>query len=181
MTETARDGNDWFVVHTAPRKEKLAGDHLENQGYNVSLPKKRIRKRRKVRGQNRYLFEWQEGPLFERYLFVEQPEDGNIYAINEAIGVSTILYDETGPKKLPDEVVREIEKRPETALDETIKYVRKRFKKGTRVKFGENSPFSGFSGKVLVDSGHKLCLELEHRGMTSRVNNVDPAVVAEIT
>lgn len=59
MSESA-----WRTVYCKPRQERRAEAHLENQGFEVFLP--RIRKRIRLRGRTRVRVE----PLFPRYLFI---------------------------------------------------------------------------------------------------------------
>lgn len=56
---------DWFAVHTRPRQELRALDHLQRQGFGCFLP--RIRERVRRAGGVAAVVQ----PLFPRYLFVE--------------------------------------------------------------------------------------------------------------
>jgi len=72
----------WFAVRTRPRKETLARDQLQNQGFEVYLPmvNTRITHARKV--------SWQPRPFFPGYLFVHLgPDEQRWTTIRSTIGV----------------------------------------------------------------------------------------------
>jgi len=60
----ARNDRDWYLLHSRPRQEEIAAEHLQRQGYGVYLPRLRLPRLRRSR--------WCESiePLFARYLFV---------------------------------------------------------------------------------------------------------------
>ncbi|ATX82018.1 transcriptional antiterminator RfaH [Mariprofundus ferrinatatus] len=72
----------WFAVRTKPRKESVARDQLENQGFEVYLPlvNRRITHARKV--------SWQPRPFFSGYLFVHLGVDERRWSsIRSTVGV----------------------------------------------------------------------------------------------
>lgn len=72
----------WFAVRTRPRKEALARDQLQNQGFEVYLPmvNTRITHARKV--------SWQPRPFFPGYLFVHLGRDEQRWTtIRSTVGV----------------------------------------------------------------------------------------------
>lgn len=80
---------EWFVVHTQPARETMAVRHLQEQGFEVYMPrfKKTRRHGRKV--------EEVLAPLFPRYLFVGMDiKTARWRRINGTRGVSYILTHE---------------------------------------------------------------------------------------
>lgn len=93
----------WYVAQSSPRKEAVAAQNLENQGFTAYCPRVR-RTRRHARK-----FSTINEPLFPGYLFVaidvaEQPWR----SINGTLGVTRILTDGAGPVALQDGVVEQI-------------------------------------------------------------------------
>jgi transcriptional antiterminator RfaH len=76
----------WYVVHTKSKQEKIAKENLERQGYHCFLPfGKRVRRRR----GNRYLM---IEPFFPRYLFVSLDlGETNISPIRSTVGVQGLV------------------------------------------------------------------------------------------
>ena len=77
----------WYLLYTKPRKEKLALQHLQNQGYEGYLPFVKVEKiRQGARG-------WVEQALFPRYLFVKLDDSGSQSwaPIRSTVGVSHIV------------------------------------------------------------------------------------------
>jgi transcription elongation factor/antiterminator RfaH len=99
----ARDGNEWFVAQTQPRKEAVATQNLQNQGFMAYCPRVK-RTRRHARR-----FETVSEPLFPGYVFVgidvsEQPWR----SVNGTFGVSRILTDGARPVALQDGLVEHL-------------------------------------------------------------------------
>ena len=91
----------WFVVHTQPSRESVAVAHLQEQGFEVYLPRfKKIR--RHARKVDEVLY-----PLFPRYLFVGMdPETARWRSINGTRGVSYLLTNESDrPAQIPSSVI----------------------------------------------------------------------------
>lgn len=59
------EGKKWCVVSTKPRQEMVALSNLENQGYQVYLPRISVQKRRRDKWRS------VSEPLFPGYLFVQ--------------------------------------------------------------------------------------------------------------
>ena len=77
---------DWYLVHTRPRQEEVACEHLERQGYGVYLPRLQLPRRRRGR--------WHDvvEPLFPRYLFAGmQPGEQSLHPIRSTRGVSALV------------------------------------------------------------------------------------------
>jgi transcription elongation factor/antiterminator RfaH len=99
----ARDGSEWFVAQTQPRKEAVAMQNLQNQGFMAYCPRVK-RTRRHARR-----FETVSEPLFPGYVFVgidvsEQPWR----SVNGTFGVSRILTDGARPVALQDGLVEQL-------------------------------------------------------------------------
>jgi len=90
----------WFAIRTKPRKEVVAKDQLENQGYEVYLPlvNTRITHARKV--------SWQPRPFFSGYLFVCLSRDQQQWtAIRSTIAVLAPVSFGSFYPPLPDRVI----------------------------------------------------------------------------
>lgn len=77
----------WYLLYTKPRREKLALQNLQNQGYQGYLPFVKIEKiRQGARG-------WVEQALFPRYLFVKLDDSGSQswVPIRSTVGVSDLV------------------------------------------------------------------------------------------
>ena len=88
QTDTESDAEQrlWFLVHTKPRQERVAYEHLCRQGYTVYLPRYRRKLRRKA---NRYT---QPSALFPRYLFVHLSlQTDNWRPIRSTVGVTRVV------------------------------------------------------------------------------------------
>lgn len=94
---------EWFVVHTQPRKEMTARQHLINQNFQVYLPcirKPRSHARRR---------DWSILPLFPRYLFVQiDTETSRWRAINSTVGVSHLISQNDRPTPIANKIVDDI-------------------------------------------------------------------------
>lgn len=91
---------NWFVVHTQPRKENIAKQHLFEQGFEVYFPRfKKVR--RHARKVDEVL-----APLFPRYLFIGL--DLSIApwrSVNGTRGVCYILTNNNRPSMVPNDVI----------------------------------------------------------------------------
>ena len=87
----------WFAVHSRPRMEALALEHLQNQGFHSWLPKLARRVRRKAR--------WVSvvEPLFARYLFLRvDPQVHDISPIRSTKGVVNLVRQGGVPLPIPE-------------------------------------------------------------------------------
>ena len=91
----------WFAVRTKPKKEVVARDQLENQGFKVYLPlvNTRVTHARKV--------SWQPRPFFAGYLFAHLSRDEQRWtAIRSTVGVlAPVRFGDFYPP-LPDEAIK---------------------------------------------------------------------------
>ena len=77
---------DWYLVHTRPRQEEIAREHLARQGYGVYLPRLQLPRRRRGR--------WLDvvEPLFPRYLFAgARRDEQSVHPIRSTRGVSALV------------------------------------------------------------------------------------------
>lgn len=93
----------WYVVHTRPRSEELATEHLRRQGYEVYSPRCSKTRRHARR------FEQINVPLFPRYIFVKfDVEIDHWRPIKSTIGVATIICRNEKPEPIRDTIVEQI-------------------------------------------------------------------------
>jgi len=93
--------NNWYVAHTQPRKEDTAVQHLQDQGFQVFLPKYHT-VRHHARKKTVIL-----APLFPRYLFLK-PEliTPSWSSVDATRGVSYLLRQRNrAPTPMPAGVV----------------------------------------------------------------------------
>jgi transcriptional antiterminator RfaH len=128
-------GSLWYAVHTHPRGEVKALEHLGRQGYETYLPRyaRKIRHARKTERVVR--------ALFPRYLFVRLDLTTQGWrSIRSTIGVADIVCLGDQPTPLPDGVV-DVLKAQEDA-EGFVQFVNvPRFKKGDSV-FVLSGPFA---------------------------------------
>lgn len=83
----------WYVIQTEPRREPYVLERLRGDGFQPYFPRIRLPDRRIA-------------PLFPNYLFVGAANGW--YAIQNTIGVRTILMSGQTPAKVPPIIVDEI-------------------------------------------------------------------------
>lgn len=89
----------WYVVHSKPRMELVAQEHLLRQDYRVQLPLVRRVVRRKISLE----------PLFPRYLFIQlsSPQQA-LTPVRSTVGVSSMVRFGMELAVLSDQKCREI-------------------------------------------------------------------------
>lgn len=94
----------WCVAYTQPFKERLAQQHLLEQGYKVYLPQFK-KTRRHARRVEEVL-----APLFPRYIFIGiDLKSSQWRSINGTRGISHLLMsDSTNPASVPLGVIKEL-------------------------------------------------------------------------
>lgn len=93
----------WYVIHTLPKSEEKALQHLQQQGYEAFLPRfhKTRRHARKV--------EVVIAPLFPRYMFVNLDlETDRWLPICGTRGVAYIVRQKGAPVPVPGGVIEEL-------------------------------------------------------------------------
>ena len=160
----------WYAVHSRPCQEGLADTNLRAQGYLTFYPFERVRRRRRITGTTRFAIQWVEVAHFPRYLFVALRKDGeSLYAVNETLGVATVVYAGGEPLEVPHDVMDELTARLGLDGDAgTVKYA-----PGQEVRFVEESPLAGLVAAVAVDKGKAVRLWIDVLGQ-KRGLTVDP-------
>lgn len=146
----------WFAVHTGPKMEFIASRELKRQGMWLFLPFERIRRRRKLPLRDAYRVEWIERPFYPRYLFVHVGHEA-IAAINDTVGVSTLVYFAGQPLAIPGRIIDELMERADGdgLMGATDQLARRRWNAGEPVTFPTDSPLAGLVAHIAADLGGK--------------------------
>jgi transcription antitermination factor NusG len=94
------DATRWYAVHTQPNRESCAKNQLENQAYEVFLPRrlKTVRHARKLTDV--------AAPFFPRYLFIRLDLTRDRWrSVNGTFGVSRLVMQGDMPHPVPRGVV----------------------------------------------------------------------------
>jgi transcription elongation factor/antiterminator RfaH len=94
------DAQRWYAVHTQPNRELRANNQLENQGFEVFLPKrlKTIRHARRLTNL--------AAPFFPRYLFIRLDLTQHRWrSVNGTFGVASLVMQGEMPRPVPRGVV----------------------------------------------------------------------------
>lgn len=154
----------WYAVHTKPREEDRAQEHLARQGYDCFLP--RIRERRRRRDRRIEVVQ----ALFPRYLFIQLELGGqSVAAIRSTRGViGLVRFGEQMPS-VPDELIQDLwaHAEPDTwvvCLDDSEPQI------GDTVEV-DDGPFAGLRG-ILQErtSEERVIVLLDILGKQSRVS-----------
>lgn len=143
----------WYLVHTKPRKERVAEQNLQRQGYEVYLPL--IQQPRRRRGR------WIEviDPLFPNYLFVRlQFGWDNIGPIRYTTGVRALVRFTQEPAIVPDEIIESLK----SAADRDTgiyRFEEALFKPGDKVMI-DQGPLAGLNAIFLAETGQERVLIL---------------------
>ena len=153
----------WHAVLCKPRREEVAATNLENQGYEIYLPRLVTLRRRTGR--------WTEiiEPLFPRYLFINSGDsEKSLAPVRSTLGVTDFIRINTTPAVVPENVIIELRHRadPETGLH---KINSSPFRSGYRIRFTAG-PFTGLEGIFEMECGDaRVIVLLKLLGKTSRV------------
>jgi len=153
----------WHAVLCKPHREEVAAANLENQGYEIYLPRLTLLKRRAGR--------WAEmiEPLFPRYLFINSTDsEKSLAPVRSTPGVKDFVRINAIPAVVPEKVIRELRKRadPDTGLH---RISTSPFRTGARVRFTKGS-FAGLEGIFEMESGAaRVVVLLKLLGKTNRV------------
>ncbi len=142
----------WYLVHTKPRQERVALEHLERQGYPCYLPLLRQEKPRS--GTVAVVDE----PLFPRYLFVELGDtlqDRSWSPIRSTRGVSRLVTFGSQPARVPDALVAALQQQEASRQGKVVKL----FEVGDRVCIAEG-PFAGVEGIFQLEEGERRVMVL---------------------
>ena len=153
----------WYLVHTKPRKEIVAEQNLERQGWEVYLPLIQQPRRRYGR--------WMEviEPLFPCYLFVRlRLGHDNIGPIRYTTGVRDFVRFTEEPAAVPEQIVESLKLSADrnTSLRS---FKGPLFKPGDTVII-DNGPFAGLRAIFVAETGQeRVTLLLDMLGRENQV------------
>jgi len=154
----------WYAVCCKPRQEAVAEENLLRQGFQVYLPRIRIRQRR--RGQ------WLDAVevLFPRYIFIRvDPQRRSTATVRSTRGVLGLVRFGGQPAVVPDEVMQALLRR-EDAASGLHQDRRPLFRSGEAVKLVDG-PLSGMEAVFTQQDGEqRVILLLELLGKANRVS-----------
>ncbi len=155
---------NWYLILTKPRKEIIAEQNLQRQGWEVYLPLIQRPRRRRDR--------WIEviEPLFTRYLFVRfHLGHDNISPIRSTLGVhSLVRFNTEGPTVVSDQIIESLKRtaNPETGLHYPKDLL---FKRGDIVII-DKGPLAGIQAIFLAETGQeRVKILFEMLGRENRI------------
>jgi transcriptional antiterminator RfaH len=132
----------WFVIHSKPREELKAKEHLDRQGFDTFLPMISLEKVQ--RGRLKVVTE----PLFSRYLFVQTNSGNqNFSVIRSTQGVHRMVAFGPIPAQVPDSLV-------DTLKQLELPELTPLFKQGDEVVLA-TGPLKGLRGIYQEPNGDK--------------------------
>ena len=143
--------SNWYLIHTKIRRERVAQENLERQGYECFLPTILVEK---LRGQRLRAV---EEPLFTRYLFIRLDTSLNAMSwspIRSTLGVSRLVKLGHTPAKIEDTLVEEI--RTKTSCQQVHK---RQFELGDAVVVTQG-PFAGVEAIFEMADGEQRVMVL---------------------
>ena len=153
----------WFAVCCKPRQETVAEENLLRQGFQVYLPRIRMRQRR--RGQ------WVEAVevLFPRYIFIRvDPLRRSTATVRSTRGVLGLVRFGGQPAVVPDGVMDALRQR-EDAASGLHQDKRPLFNAGEPIKLVDG-PLAGMEGVFTQQDGDKrVIVLLELLGKANKV------------
>lgn len=162
----------WYVIQTKPRLESQAQENLSRQGFEVYLPRCRVRRRRRGRWITTV------EPLFPRYLFLNVDLDiTNTAMVRSTRGAVGFVRFGGEPCAVSREVIDALFSRAdaETGLHDIGQH---QFKAGDCVMVVDG-PFAGIDAVFVVDNGEeRVVLLLNLLGRTNKVEVAREAVIA---
>lgn len=157
----------WFAVFTKPRKEHIALENLERQGFKCFLPLAENPFQQRSRNGCPQI-----GPLFPRYLFLNAvPEHQNLALVRCSRGVVDLVRFGTKLATLPEKTLELLRSRMDSATG-LIRIKSVDFSPGDRVRLFDG-PLAGVEGIVKVKNGARravLLMELFGRQTTVAVD-----------
>lgn len=129
---------NWFVVHTKPRKENVALDNLQRQGFAAYCPQTIQPKRR------RQCWRQVAEPLFPRYLFVQLNVGvDNFSPIRSTVGVVGLVRFGNHAAVMPESAIEAIQHQEQEMKNTDAEHPH--WQKGDVVEILEG-PFMGLKG-----------------------------------
>ena len=93
----------WHLIHSKPQREEVAAANLERQGFEVFLPRMRVRARRRGRYAERV------EAMFPRYLFMRLAVDEQDWSpIRSTVGVAALVRFGLKPAIVPEALVDDL-------------------------------------------------------------------------
>lgn len=138
----------WYLIHSKPKQEYRAYEHLENQGFDVYLPQLQLFKLKKGK-QDKGI-----EPLFPRYLFIQLHETSSAWhKIHSTRGVSGLVRFSDMPAEVPENLIMHLKEQanPEGIIDKTGE-VKTIFKAGDLVTITDGS-FNGLEAVIKEQDG----------------------------
>lgn len=142
----------WYAVHTHPRKEQVALENLQRQGFDSYLPVLQVQKVRRGKAQ------MVQEAMFPRYLFVrlDSSAQGRSWSpIRSTLGVRTLVQFGGKPAKVAHELIDWLRQREHNFDPLHL------FNPGDTVSITEG-PFKGLEALYQgVDGEHRALILLE--------------------
>lgn len=142
----------WYAVHTHPRKEQVALENLQRQGFDTYLPVLQVQKVRRGKAQ------MVQEAMFPRYLFVrlDSSAQGRSWSpIRSTLGVRTLVQFGGKPAKVAHELIDWLRQREHNFDPLHL------FNPGDTVSITEG-PFKGLEALYQgVDGEHRALILLE--------------------
>ncbi len=161
--ETSKDGALWLAVHTKPRQERTAEEHLTRQGFECFFPRAFNVQRRLKREKPRI------EALFPRYLFIRAAIGvQDLSPVRSTRGVSRVVRFGTQLARVPDWVIRSLHSMMdgETGL---IQLAPPRLERGNVVEVLDG-PLAGLKAIFQqMDGKHRAVLLMSLLGREQRV------------
>lgn len=157
-------GRRWYVAATLPNREKLATQHLDNQGFQTFFPKrlKTVRHARKC--IDRVV------SFFPGYVFVSLDLNAHRWrSVNGTIGVKSLIMGGECPVAAPEGIVEQLQEMTDT---KGFLRLRDELKPGDQIRI-LNGPMADAIGEIdRLDGKHRarVLLDLLH----SKIHTVVP-------
>ncbi len=155
----------WYVVHTKPRQEAIALEHLRRQDFEAYLPLFKVFKKSRRAGQPAHTA---HEPMFPRYLFLRptRPEQ-SLSTVRSTIGVSRLVMFGLQPATLADEAVQAIRQAEAQRENAELADIAP-FKPGMTIEI-QASPLAGIQALVQAVSKDRVTLLLHMLGRPQSV------------
>ena len=138
----------WYLIHSKPKQEYRAFEQLENQSFDVFLPKTQTFKLKKSKQET--VIE----PLFPRYFFIRLDETSSAWhKIRSTRGVSGLVRFSEFPAEVPEMLIKHLKEQAnsEGVIDKTGE-IQSIFKAGDLVTITDGS-FIGLEAVIKEQDG----------------------------
>lgn len=142
----------WYCVHTKPRAEARALEHLQRQGFECLLP--RLQRRVLRNGRRQMVVE----ALFPRYLFLRaDAEATSLASVRSTKGAVGLVRTAGLPATVPDELIERLQS--DANADGLITLPKRELLPGERVAI-THGPLAGLQGIYTQAQGEQRALVL---------------------